>query len=121
MNGGTVAPLGWRNVCYGLDPQSPERGVVRAMSGRGGPSFTVMGFDDPRFRQDMEKGVTNTIVTSFNRNFARRADGNPDTLAFIGGPELVTALAFGGKLSFNPLTDGIELPDGLPGLRKGRP
>jgi len=63
-------------------------------------------------RGDMEEGVRNSIVTSFNRNFARRNDGNPDTLAFIGSPELVTALAFAGKLSFNPMTDEIELPDG---------
>ena len=63
-------------------------------------------------RTDIEKGVKNSIVTSFNRNFARRNDGNPDTLAFIGGPELVIALAFGGRLSFNPMTDAIERPDG---------
>jgi aconitate hydratase len=63
-------------------------------------------------RDDIEKGKQNTIVTSFNRNFARRNDGNPDTLAFIGSPELVTALAFGGRLSFNPLTDSITREDG---------
>ena len=63
-------------------------------------------------REDIEKGTRNSIVTSFNRNFARRNDGNPDTLAFIGGPELVTALAFGGRLSFNPMTDAIALADG---------
>ncbi|GAG39422.1 unnamed protein product, partial [marine sediment metagenome] len=61
-------------------------------------------------RTDMDKGVKNTIVTSFNRNFARRNDGNPDTLAFIASPELVTAMALAGRLSFNPLTD--PLPDG---------
>jgi len=63
-------------------------------------------------RDDLEEGKSNSIVTSFNRNFARRNDGSPDTLAFIGGPELVTALAFGGRLSFNPLTDTITRPDG---------
>jgi aconitate hydratase A / 2-methylisocitrate dehydratase len=63
-------------------------------------------------RPDMEKGTPNSIVTSFNRNFARRNDGNPNTNAFIGGPELVTALAFAGSLSFNPLTDSLPLPDG---------
>ena len=61
-------------------------------------------------RVDMEQGVKNTIITSFNRNFARRNDGNPDTLAFIASPEIVTALALAGRLSFNPLTD--PLPDG---------
>ncbi|MCU0725559.1 MAG: aconitate hydratase [Planctomycetes bacterium] len=63
-------------------------------------------------RKDVKKGEKNTIVTSFNRNFARRNDGNAETNAFIGSPEIVTALAFAGKLSFNPLTDEIDLPDG---------
>ncbi len=54
----------------------------------------------------------NTIITSFNRNFARRNDGNPDTLAFIASPEIVTALALAGSLSFNPLTDQLAGPDG---------
>src|SRR5690606_27155678 len=44
-------------------------------------------------------------VHSFNRNFAKRADGNPNTLAFVASPELVTALAIAGDLTFNPLTD----------------
>ena len=52
-----------------------------------------------------EKGEKNTIVHSFNRNFAKRADGNPNTYAFVGSPELVTALAIAGDLTFNPLTD----------------
>ena len=54
----------------------------------------------------------NTIVTSFNRNFAKRNDGNPNTHAFVGSPELVTALALAGKLNFNPITDTIENSDG---------
>ncbi|MQY62693.1 MAG: aconitate hydratase, partial [Calditrichaeota bacterium] len=58
-------------------------------------------------RTDMEQGVKNTIITSFNRNFARRNDGNPDTLAFIASPEIITALALAGRLSFNPLTDPL--------------
>lgn len=61
-------------------------------------------------RTDVEQGVKNTIITSFNRNFARRNDGNPDTLTFIASPEIVTALALASRLSFNPLTD--PLPDG---------
>jgi len=64
-------------------------------------------------RIDKEKGEENTIVTSFNRNFARRNDGNPNTLAFIGSPELVTALAIGGSLSFNPLTDSLTNEEGV--------
>lgn len=49
----------------------------------------------------------NTIVTSFNRNFRRRADQNPNTYAFIGSPELTTALAIVGRLDFNPMTDTL--------------
>src|SRR5690606_22292188 len=52
-----------------------------------------------------EKQEKNTIVHSFNRNFAKRADGNPNTFAFVASPELVTALAIAGDLSFNPITD----------------
>ncbi len=58
-------------------------------------------------RMGAEKQEKNTIVHSFNRNFAKRADGNPNTLAFVGSPELVTALAIAGDLSFNPLTDTL--------------
>ena len=56
-------------------------------------------------RPGAEKGEKNTIVHSFNRNFAKRADGNPNTYAFVGSPELVTAMAIAGDLTFNPLTD----------------
>jgi len=58
-------------------------------------------------RVGAERQEKNTIVHSFNRNFAKRADGNPNTLAFVGSPELVTALAIAGDLSFNPLTDTL--------------
>lgn len=58
-------------------------------------------------RMGAEKQERNTIVHSFNRNFAKRADGNPNTLAFVGSPELVTALAIAGDLNFNPLTDTL--------------
>jgi len=58
-------------------------------------------------REDIQREEKNTIVTSFNRNFARRNDGMASTLAFIGSPEIVTALALGGKLSFNPLSDAL--------------
>ena len=59
-------------------------------------------------REDIEKGERNTIVTSFNRNFRGRNDANAETLGFIGSPELVMALALGGRLSFNPLEDEIQ-------------
>jgi aconitate hydratase len=58
-------------------------------------------------RVGSEKQEKNTIVHSFNRNFAKRADGNPNTFAFVGSPELVTAMAIAGDLSFNPLTDTL--------------
>ena len=56
-------------------------------------------------RVGAEKQEKNTIVHSFNRNFAKRADGNPNTYAFVASPEIVTALAIAGDLGFNPLTD----------------
>jgi len=58
-------------------------------------------------REGAEKEERNTIVHSFNRNFSKRADGNPNTLAFVGSPELVTALAIAGDLGFNPITDKL--------------
>ena len=58
-------------------------------------------------REGADKGEKNTIVHSFNRNFSKRADGNPNTHAFVGSPELVTALAIAGTLAFNPLTDSL--------------
>ena len=63
-------------------------------------------------REGAEKEERNTIVHSFNRNFSKRADGNPNTLAFVGSPELVTALAIAGDLGFNPLTDKLINEDG---------
>jgi aconitate hydratase len=56
-------------------------------------------------RMGAEKQEKNTIIHSFNRNFAKRADGNPNTYAFVASPELVTAMAIAGDLTFNPLTD----------------
>jgi aconitate hydratase len=59
-------------------------------------------------------GTPNTIVTSYNRNFPRRNDGQAATMNFIASPEIVTALALAGKLSFNPLTDSLVGGDGNP-------
>ena len=56
-------------------------------------------------RAGSEKQEKNTIVHSFNRNFAKRADGNPNTHAFVASPEMVTAIAIAGDLTFNPITD----------------
>ena len=58
-------------------------------------------------RHDVKQGEKNSIITSYNRNFTGRNDGNPDTHAFVASPEIVTAFALAGKLTFNPLTDTI--------------
>jgi len=63
-------------------------------------------------RMGADKQEKNTIVHSFNRNFAKRADGNPNTFAFVASPELVTALAIAGDLTFNPLTDKLTNENG---------
>ncbi|ALD22696.1 aconitate hydratase [Hymenobacter sp. DG25A] len=60
--------------------------------------------DDPKRK--------NSIITSFNRNFAKRNDGNPNTHAFVASPEIVTAFAIAGDLTFNPLTDTLTTKDG---------
>lgn len=56
-------------------------------------------------RHGAEKQEKNSIITSFNRNFSKRADGNPNTHSFVASPEIVTALAIAGDLTFNPITD----------------
>jgi len=58
-------------------------------------------------REGADKGEKNTIVHSFNRNFSKRADGNPNTHAFVTSPEMVAALAISGRLDFNPITDKL--------------
>ncbi|GAB0490251.1 hypothetical protein MMPV_001483 [Pyropia vietnamensis] len=63
-------------------------------------------------RSDVPKGTPNSIVTSFNRNFSMRNDGNPQTHAFVTSPELVTAMSLAGRLDFNPLTDELTAADG---------
>jgi aconitate hydratase len=63
-------------------------------------------------RKDADKQLKNTIVHSFNRNFSKRADGNPNTHAFVGSPEMVAAIAISGKLDFNPMTDTLTNRNG---------
>lgn len=63
-------------------------------------------------RHGADKQEKNSIITSFNRNFAKRADGNPNTHAFVASPEIVTALAIAGDLTFNPLTDSLTNEEG---------
>ena len=59
---------------------------------------------------DLQK--KNSIVHSFNRNFAKRADGNPNTNAFVASPEIVAAIAISGRLDFNPITDSLTNAEG---------
>ncbi|KAL2202763.1 aconitate hydratase [Sarocladium strictum] len=64
-------------------------------------------------RQDgVEKGQSNAILSSYNRNFRGRNDGNPETMNFLASPEIVTAMAFAGSTTFNPMTDAIKTPSG---------
>ncbi len=63
-------------------------------------------------RVGAERQEKNTIVHSFNRNFAKRADGNPNTFAFVASPEMVAAIAISGRLDFNPLTDTLTNASG---------
>ncbi|MBU0764777.1 MAG: aconitate hydratase [Bacteroidetes bacterium] len=89
-------------------------GLFDALKGIGGIFFTnacgpCIGQWD---REGADKNEKNTIVHSFNRNFAKRADGNPNTHAFVASPEIVTALAIAGDLTFNPVTDTLTNRDG---------
>ena len=63
-------------------------------------------------REGAVKEEKNTIVHSFNRNFSKRADGNPNTHAFVASPEMVAAVAISGRLDFNPITDSLINEDG---------
>jgi aconitate hydratase len=63
-------------------------------------------------RAGADKKEKNTIIHSFNRNFSKRADGNPNTHAFVASPEIVTAIAMAGRLDFNPMTDTLTNEDG---------
>ncbi|KAF4125767.1 homoaconitase [Geosmithia morbida] len=63
-------------------------------------------------QDDVKRGTSNAILTSYNRNFRGRNDGNPDTMNFLASPEVVTAMAFAGTTTFNPVTDAIKTPSG---------
>lgn len=65
-------------------------------------------------RHTTDPNRKNSIITSFNRNFAKRNDGNPNTHAFVASPEIVTAFAIAGDLTFNPMTDSIPNEQGVP-------
>lgn len=101
---------------FGINPGSEQ---VRYTAERDGLLETFTDLDATIFtnacgpcigmwaRVGAERAEKNTIVHSFNRNFAKRADGNPNTYAFVASPELVAAIAISGDLSFNPITDTL--------------
>lgn len=64
-------------------------------------------------RHGAEKGEKNSIITSFNRNFSKRADGNPNTHSFVASPEIVTAMAIAGRLTFDPRVDKLINTEGV--------
>jgi aconitate hydratase len=64
-------------------------------------------------RHGADKQERNSIITSFNRNFAKRNDGNPNTFAFVASPEIVTALSIAGDITFNPITDSLVNEKGV--------
>ena len=105
----TITP-GSEQVCYTIE----RDGLIDTLHEIGATVFAnacgpCIGMWD---REGAEKQEKNTIVHSFNRNFAKRADGNPNTLAFVGSPELVTAISIAGRLDFNPITDKLINEEG---------
>ena len=106
----------------GINPGSEQ---VRFTAERDGLLATFNKFDSTKIftnacgpcigqwaRPGAEEKKKNSIVHSFNRNFAKRADGNPNTHAFVTSPEMVAAIAISGKLDFNPLTDSLANENG---------
>lgn len=102
----------------GINPGSEQ---VRYTAERDGLLDTFNKFESTRIftnacgpcigqwdREGADKKEKNSIVHSFNRNFAKRADGNPNTHAFVASPEMVAAVAISGRLDFNPLTDSLQ-------------
>lgn len=106
----------------GINPGSEQ---VRFTAERDGLLDTFMKFESARIftnacgpcigqwdREGADKQEKNSIVHSFNRNFAKRADGNPNTHAFVTSPEMVAAIAIAGRLDFNPITDSLTSESG---------
>ncbi len=106
----------------GINPGSEQ---VRFTAERDGLMDSFMKFESTKIftnacgpcigqwdREGASKHEKNTIVHSFNRNFAKRADGNPNTHAFVGSPEMTAAIAISGRLDFNPITDTLTNKNG---------
>lgn len=117
-------------VAKGVEPKAilginPGSETVRYTAERDGFMATFNKFKSARIftnacgpcigqwdREGAEKEEKNSIVHSFNRNFAKRADGNPNTHAFVASPEMVAAIAISGRLDFNPITDTLTNKSG---------
>ena len=117
-------------VAKGVEPKAilginPGSETVRYTAERDGFMATFNKFKSARIftnacgpcigqwdREGAEKQEKNSIVHSFNRNFAKRADGNPNTHAFVASPEMVAAIAISGRLDFNPITDTLTNKSG---------
>jgi len=108
-------------AAFGINPGSEQvrftaerDGILTAFEKMGTKIFTnACGPCIGQWSRDgAEKQEKNTIVHSFNRNFSKRADGNPNTHAFVTSPEMVAALAIAGDLGFNPLTDTLTNSEG---------
>ena len=108
----------------GINPGSEQ---VRYTAERDGLIASFQKFENSRIftnacgpcigqwdREGAEKQEKNSIIHSFNRNFAKRADGNPNTHAFVASPEMVAAVAISGRLDFNPITDTLTNEAGEP-------
>ncbi len=106
----------------GINPGSEQ---VRYTAERDGLIASFQKFENSRIftnacgpcigqwdREGAEKQEKNSIIHSFNRNFAKRADGNPNTHAFVASPEMVAAVAISGRLDFNPITDTLTNQNG---------
>lgn len=106
----------------GINPGSEQ---VRYTAERDGLIASFQKFENSRIftnacgpcigqwdREGAEKQEKNSIIHSFNRNFAKRADGNPNTHAFVASPEMVAAVAISGRLDFNPITDTLVNENG---------
>ena len=109
------------NSDFGINPGSEQirftaerDGLLEVFENLGATIFTnacgpCIGQWD---RSDRKGDERNTIVHSFNRNFSKRADGNPNTHAFVGSPEMVAAIAISGRLDFDPMNDTLLNEDG---------
>ncbi|CAN9285869.1 unnamed protein product [Alternaria alternata] len=103
-------------LAAGLKPKAdffitPGSEQIRATLKRDKPSRRSLKLERT---DDVKNGESNAILTSYNRNFPGRNDGNRATMNFLASPELITAMSYSGSTTFNPMTDSIPTPDGKP-------